>query len=128
MSDQHSHPLAESKTKSGFPFFMLLGILALIIVLVVGGLLLVRSDSATEDEDAARSAVRIKNLAELQSADAAQLTTYGWVNQAKGIVHIPIERAMELVLPSLNAPSGPTAISSATSVPVAPMAPTVPKP
>ncbi len=128
MSDHHSHPLAEPKTNSGFPFVMLLGIFSLILLLVVGGLLLGRSDTATEDEDSARSAVRIKNLAELQAADTTQLTTYGWVNQAKGIVHIPIDRAMELVLPSLNAHSEPSLGSSATPAPATQMAPTVPKP
>jgi hypothetical protein len=29
--------------------------------------------------------------------DLKTLTTYGWVDRAHGLVHIPIERAMELV-------------------------------
>ncbi len=36
----------------------------------------------------------------LQQLDADQLerlNSYGWVNQAKGVVHIPIDRAMEMV-------------------------------
>ena len=37
----------------------------------------------------------------LQQLDADQLgtlTSYGWVDQQRGIVHIPIERAMALVV------------------------------
>lgn len=30
------------------------------------------------------------------------LTTYGWVDQANGVVRIPVERAMDLVLEELN--------------------------
>ena len=36
----------------------------------------------------------------LQQLDADQLerlNSYGWVNQSKGVVHIPIDRAMEMV-------------------------------
>jgi hypothetical protein len=38
------------------------------------------------------------DLRQLQAWEDAQLTNYGWINQTAGIVHIPIERAMELVL------------------------------
>jgi hypothetical protein len=31
-----------------------------------------------------------------------QLTTYGWVDKKTGRVHVPIERAMELVLPEIE--------------------------
>ena len=73
------------------------------IAAVLGGLWLNRSGSVTETEDANRAAIRAKNLAELQSADTTALTTYGWNDKAKGIIHLPITKAMELVLPSLQA-------------------------
>ena len=91
--------------KAGSNFLLAAGVLFLVLLLVIGGLLLGRSDSATEREDADRAAVRTKNLVELQAADTALLTTYGWNDKAKGIVHLPIDRAMELVLPALNAAS-----------------------
>lgn len=43
---------------------------------------------------------------ELQALDADQLETlnsYGWVDQQNQIAHIPIERAMELVVADLQA-------------------------
>lgn len=43
----------------------------------------------------------------LQQLDADQLgalTSYGWVDQQRGVVHIPIERAMALVVEESRTP------------------------
>lgn len=56
------------------------------------------------DEDAERAILRAKNLKELREANEKRLNNYGWVDQAKGIVFIPIARAMELEIVSLNDP------------------------
>jgi len=56
------------------------------------------------DEDAERAILRMKNLKELQEANEKRLNNYGWVDQAKGIVFIPISRAMELEISDLNDP------------------------
>jgi hypothetical protein len=37
-------------------------------------------------------------LEQLRASENAQLNSYGWVDQASGTVHIPIQRAMDLVL------------------------------
>ncbi len=67
--------------------------------------LLLRSSGAPSGslEEEMRAEVRLKNLAELRAANEEQLTTYGWVDKAKGVVRIPIERAMALELDALNA-------------------------
>ena len=135
MSDQTSHSLSEPEAKAGFPFLAAFGLFLLLILVSVGGLMLGHSGSPTEEEDAARAAVRTKNLADLQATDTAQLTTYGWSDRAKGIVHIPIDRAMQLVIPSLNLVPAPTPTTSAapesdvpkvTTAPSAPMAASAP--
>jgi hypothetical protein len=36
-------------------------------------------------------------LQQLDAVQLEQLNSYGWTSQADGVVHIPIERAMELV-------------------------------
>ncbi len=101
MSNDH---LSHSETpRSSTGIMLLIGVLILLLAAVIGGLWLNRSSSATETEDADRAAVRTKNLAELQASDSNALTTYGWNDQAKGIVHIPVTKAMELVLPTLQA-------------------------
>src|ERR1700749_692347 len=48
-------------------------------------------------------AERLKNLEQLNADNQKALTTYHWVDKSKGIVGIPINRAMELVLKDLAA-------------------------
>jgi hypothetical protein len=38
-----------------------------------------------------------KDLHQLKSAQLEKLHSYGWVDQASGVVHIPIEEAMRLI-------------------------------
>jgi len=40
----------------------------------------------------------VKDLAEMRGEEDEALTTYGWVDPAAGVVRIPIERAMDLVI------------------------------
>ena len=40
--------------------------------------------------------------AELRAQEEETLTSYGWVDQEKGTVRIPVERAAELVIEELN--------------------------
>lgn len=41
-------------------------------------------------------------LAQLDAEQMEQLASYGWISEPEGIVHIPIERAMELVTDELS--------------------------
>ena len=130
MSHHESHSehsaAATEMPKKGFSFLLLAGVLLLVLLVIVGTVVVTQSGSATENEDAARAAVRTKNLAELQASDAALLNSYGWVNQAKGIVHIPISHAMELTVPALNARpvSMPAAITPTATLPASVATPT----
>ncbi len=36
-------------------------------------------------------------LMQLRARNAARLEGYGWIDRAKGVVHIPIERAMQML-------------------------------
>ena len=45
-----------------------------------------------------RVAARKKALAELRAAEASDLTSYGWVDQSKGVVRLPINEAIQLAL------------------------------
>ncbi|MFQ3670709.1 MAG: hypothetical protein SNJ84_04550 [Verrucomicrobiia bacterium] len=56
-------------------------------------------DAAYEEE---RALKRATALAEVRAADAARLGQAGWVDQAAGVAHIPIERAMELEVRALR--------------------------
>ena len=45
-----------------------------------------------------RIALRKKALADLRAAEASELESYGWVDQPKGVVRLPINEAMKLAL------------------------------
>ena len=46
----------------------------------------------------ATPATRKAHLADLRSAQAHQAANYGWVDKKAGVVQLPIDRAMELVV------------------------------
>lgn len=46
----------------------------------------------------ATAEARRKALQDMQATEAAQASSYGWVDQKAGIVRLPIERAMELTV------------------------------
>jgi hypothetical protein len=50
-----------------------------------------------------RSELRLKNLSDLNTENQKTLTSYRWIDKGKGIVGIPIDRAMELEIPDLAA-------------------------
>jgi hypothetical protein len=58
-----------------------------------------------------RSELRLKNLSDLNTENQKTLTSYRWIDKGKGIVGIPIDRAMELEIADLAAnrphPAGP---------------------
>jgi hypothetical protein len=66
-----------------------------------------------------------RDLEELRAKDQQELNNYGWVDRTRGIVHIPINRAMDLLLerglPARPAaPAGPSGQSpQAKSAPAA---------
>ena len=97
------HDINSEKPNSASPFLLGAGVVLVLLVALAGSLLISRSSSPTDIEDSERAGLRTKNLTDLQSADTALLSSYGWNDQAKGIVHIPITKAMQLVLPTLNA-------------------------
>jgi hypothetical protein len=53
---------------------------------------------------------------QFERGDAAQLESYGWIDREQRIVHIPIERAMQLLVErGLPEPTGPTTSDQPTS-------------
>jgi len=76
--------------------------------------------------------VRLEKLSKLRTEQDSAVTTYGWVDKPKGVAHIPIAQAMELVVPQLRSnpprPAYPITIiqPSAISAAGAPLYPGVP--
>lgn len=51
---------------------------------------------------------RVEILQELRQRETAELNSYGWVNQEEGVIRLPVERAMDLVLEEINGGQGTT--------------------
>ncbi|MCS7063260.1 MAG: hypothetical protein NZM04_04325 [Methylacidiphilales bacterium] len=65
-----------------------------------------RAKNPTFDEKAAQA--RLERLSKLQEEERLRLHSYGWIDQAAGIVHIPIEKAIPLTVKELSQkPVGP---------------------
>src|SRR2546425_11303327 len=65
------------------------------------------------DPEAKRAEARMKNLQELRKSDAEILSSdkYAWADKSKGIMRLPISRAIELTISELKSktprPAGP---------------------
>ena len=55
--------------------------------------------------DGARWVERQRNLSELNAQAKEQLDNYGWLDQGRGVVRLPVERAMELTAQEWRDPS-----------------------
>lgn len=99
MSTETSSTYTASK-KSVWPMFFLGLFLIALFFFVVRFLIL--WNPVVDEAELARAEQRIKNLETLKKEDEEQLTTYAWVDKEKGIVRIPIKRAMELQIAVLN--------------------------
>ena len=76
-------------------------------------------------------ALRKKALAELRAAEASELDSYGWVDQGKGVVRLPLAEAMKLTLREWQNPAAARSnliarVEKAAAVP--PPAPAKPNP
>jgi hypothetical protein len=115
------------------PLFWVLFALLLLGLFWVATLWITRFQAGNPDpEEAARAELRTKTLAELHADDTKKLDSYAWIDRTKGTVQVPIQEAMILVLPQLNAnpphAAYPVVASPAIPAPAAPVAPAPPEP
>jgi hypothetical protein len=114
------------KSKSSTPVI----IAGLVMVLLFCGfvLLLVSQGQSIPNVEEVKAQVRLKNLADLNSENQKVLTQYHWIDKSKGVVGVPIDRAMDLVSVELqsnkphaagpvNPPAVPTPQVSPTPAP-----------
>jgi cytochrome c len=84
--------------------------LAMILSFSGLSLLLVMARRTIPTVDEIQSVQRLKILADLNAENAQILNHYHWIDKTKGVVGIPIDRAMDLVLVDLRStrpPAGP---------------------
>jgi hypothetical protein len=103
-------------------------ITGLVMVLLFGVfvIFLVSQGRSIPDVEEVKEQTRLKNLADLNVENQKILTQYRWIDKSKGVVGIPIDRAMDLVLVQLRStqphPAGPV------NPPAAPPASPAPSP
>jgi hypothetical protein len=95
--------------------------------------LLLRPAGITPDTITEKAAMeRWDRLQKLKSDQLKDVTTYGWVDKEKGIARIPVEQAVEIILPKLQAqkpkPAYPITIIAPSAITLAayPLYPEVP--
>jgi hypothetical protein len=77
------------------------------VLLIMAGLVWVMYHyTRPERVDQARIAERRKNLAELNAQAKEVLENYAWIDQTKGLVRLPVARAMELTVSEWQNPAG----------------------
>jgi len=109
---------SQTRSRSVWPIFIV-GLILMALFYLGSQYLL--SSNPTPDEEAARAELRAKNLEELQKDNEQKLNHYSWADKAKGTVRIPVDKAMELVIPTLRQtrPHPAYPIESATPAPAA---------
>jgi hypothetical protein len=89
------------KTRIAANVVAVLGAFLVVAVLVA----FMRNYTATPSLSEDRAAERMKILADFKAANAPLLEKYDWQDEAKGIVHVPVARAKELVLEEWKNPA-----------------------
>ena len=84
--------------QSRAPLSTWLGVVLLFALFGVIVLAVVGPTPRGADYEHKRANAREEKLKTLRQADAKELTTYGWIDKNKGVVRLPIERAMELTV------------------------------
>jgi hypothetical protein len=75
-------------------------------LLIMAGLVwLMRHYTQPAPLGADRAQERIKNLREMRAANFEALNNYAWQDQAKGLVRLPVARAMEITLQEWQNPA-----------------------
>jgi hypothetical protein len=111
------------------PMVAVVGVIASVVVFVIIVLLQVLFFSMSDAEMVRKDpGLASEPLVDLINTQRADLDSYKWVDQKKGVVGVPITRAMELVLAddrNARVAPPPGAATSPPTMPVAGGAPTV---
>lgn len=78
---------------------------ALAVLAIYGMAGLSRYNATVPSATASRDEQRLKALNEIHAAADQSLSTYGWQNMEKGVIAIPITRAMELMVSEWHDPA-----------------------
>src|SRR6266576_1596092 len=119
----------QTPERAPIPFGAWLGIVLLFLFFGIFVLVLVAIAPHGNTYEAKRAEAREKKLNNARNAATQELNSYAWIDKAKGVVRIPIDRAMQLTLRDLAskkpAPANPIEAPAPTPAPAASPAPAV---
>ena len=110
--------------QSRAPFSTWLGVVLLFVLFGVIVLAVIGPAPRSDDYEQKRAKAREEKLKTAREEDAKALTTYGWIDKNKGVVRVPISRAMGLTVAELAQKKPEPAGPIATPEPAAPGAAT----
>ena len=99
----NSETCCSEKCRSACAYFV--AVLASLLIMVALVALMKHYTAPEPSKAGARDLERMKAGNEVRGAAATALTAYGWENQAKGIVRLPVNRAVELILQDYKDPA-----------------------
>src|ERR1700683_5246528 len=114
--------MAKHKEKGRSSTAIIVTGLVMVLLFCVFVLFLVSQGQSIPDVEEVKAQTRLKNLADLNAENQKILTQYRWVDKSKGVVGVPIDRAMDLVLADLQS------VNPHPTGPVSPPAPPSPTP
>jgi len=98
--------MSDSSSKPGSSFWTVVAVIggfAIFLFILFVAYLPRQAEPITQG--ALSPAERKAKLIELRASEQKAATSYSWINQPKGVVQLPIDRAMELTVQELNAPA-----------------------
>jgi hypothetical protein len=105
------------------PFSTWVGVVVLFAIFGVIVLAIIGPSPRSTDYEQKRAKAREEKLKTLREENAKSLTTYGWIDKGKGVVHLPIERGMQLTIADLGqrqpTAAGPIATPAPPALPAA---------
>jgi hypothetical protein len=97
MSDAHNQPPSSGL---GAFFFTCIGCVLFVFIVRAAW---IHHQPAAPGDGIHTDAQRAKTLLDLRAKEAAAAKNYGWIDQSKGIVRLPTDRAVALTIEELKA-------------------------
>jgi hypothetical protein len=93
-----SDAAASAESKGSFTATLLAAVGGFSIFLIILVIAYLPNKAAPAGDGVKTPAERKAALAELRGKEQTAATTYGWVDKDKGVVRLPLERAVELTI------------------------------
>lgn len=94
--------MSDAAPKSGFLLTAAAAVCGFVLFVVILVIAYLPNQAAPIPQGTKTPEERAAILRDLRARETEAATTYGWVDQTKGVVRVPIDRAMQLTIDDLN--------------------------